>query len=99
MVGHADATKSMMLQDRKEGDEHLDLLKRELDEYQVVNASPDDMVAYGSRQIKRGEAIRLTHQAIIRTTKKVNELQKQLDAMPSEVALAQKELISFGPGG
>ena len=95
IVKDSDATKSMLMQDRNEGKAHLDLLNRELSEFQTPDGKPEDMVAYGSRQIKRSEAIRFTQLAQTRTTKKLQELQKQLDELPTETNLATKTLTNL----
>ena len=95
IVKDSDATKNMLLQDKNEGTAHIDLLNRELSEFQTPNGKPDDMVHYGSRQIKRSEAIRLTQLAQTRTTKKLQELQKQLDQLPTETNLATKTLTNL----
>jgi len=96
MVRDSDSTKNMLLQDKNEGQSHLDMLNRELNDYQTATGQPDDSVAYGSRQMPRSEAIRLTDLAIKRTTNKLNELQTNLDALPNETSVAQKMLTTFG---
>lgn len=99
MVSDSDNTKNMLMQDQSEGSQHIDLLNRELAEFQAdPNGQPDDMVDYGSGKARRSEAIRLTQLAISRTQRKLDELQDQLTAMPAEDNLARQELSSFGVG-
>ncbi len=97
MVSDSDSTKSMLMQDQSEGGQHVDLLNRELAEYQGdPNGQPDDMVDYGSGKARRSEAIRLTQLALSRTQRKLDELQDQVNAMPAENNLARQELSSLG---
>jgi hypothetical protein len=96
MVNDADATSNMLTQDQNEGQAHLDMLNRELADYQEPNGQPTDMVTFGSREIQRSEAIRLTQLAIGRTQNKLDELNQQITNMPHETQLAKQEISSLG---
>lgn len=83
-------------QDQQEVGEQMQQLKQELQQYTAdPNADPSQPVDFGSTQIPRDHAIKRTKVILSRAQRRLDLLQKQMNAIPQETDCANKILASF----
>ena len=71
---------------------YADMLTEELASYE---RSSTDLVHYGTRQIPRSEAVRLTKLAIMKTEHKIGLVMRHIDELPMQIDLAKTALANL----
>jgi hypothetical protein len=89
MIRDSEATQNMLLADKEELATHMTVLGSELRNYE---ASTGGVVNFGTRQIAREEAIRLTQLAMRKTERQIQTLNKHLEELPGKVDIARATL-------
>lgn len=96
LVNDSSKETASLQQDQQEAGERIQTLKQELQQYTAdPNADPSQPVDFGSGQIPRDHAVKRTKMMIARTQRRLDLLQKELNAIPQETDCANKLLASF----
>ncbi|HEY9711901.1 MAG TPA: hypothetical protein V6C72_00435, partial [Chroococcales cyanobacterium] len=96
MVRDVTATKEMLQADNDELSAHLKILTAELAAYRSEDS---DMVTFGSRQMPKSEAIRLTESAIGRIDREMKGLAQHIDGLPAKIDTVRLALQSLSKDG
>ncbi len=92
VVRDATATENMLLADKEELTAHITVLGNELTNYE---SSAQSVVDFGSRQLPREEAIRLTQLAIRKAERQVQTLNKYIEQLPGRVDIARTAMSTL----
>jgi chromosome segregation ATPase len=96
LVKESSSELASLQKDQQETGERVQSLRQELQQYTAdPNADPSQPVDFGSTQIPRDHAIKRTKVMISRTQRRLDILQKQLNAIPQETDCANKLLANF----
>lgn len=92
MVRDEALTKEMLLQDRIDLFDHLEMLKKEIN---ACEESASLYVKFGSREVPQEEALRQLHLATSKTKARVESLNKHIEDLPANVNLAMTMLANL----
>lgn len=97
LIKESDSTKASLLQDQQEGQDHLQQLNQRLADQQSGDGQAVASVAGSSTNVPAQEANRRLLHAIRRTQRRLDGIQKELNAMPQETAAANKLVTNLQP--
>jgi spermidine synthase len=95
IIRDAEATNNRILRDKAEANSHIAVLSNELSNYKSSN---DAQVKFGSRNLDRAEAIRLTELAIKRAAHQIASLEHYMEQLPEQIEFAKVALRNLSNG-
>jgi spermidine synthase len=95
IIRDAEATNNRILRDKADANAHIAVLSEELSNYKSSN---DTQVKFGSRNVDRAEAIRLTELAIKRTAHQIASLDRYMEQLPEQIEFAKVALTNLSNG-
>jgi len=92
LVRNADSKQEKLLADRNDLVGYMTVLQNELHSYEQKR---EDFVHFGTRNMPRAEAVKLSHIAINKVQRQIDSLSKQIEALPEQVKVAKVTLANL----